>query len=271
MLKFDDQFPIHRKVARLNDSAFRFHVEAIFWSRRHLTDGWIAQSDLGVVSRYRTASALVAACVDGELWHRVSGGAFVDRCEECESRYATELTGNGWIIHGYLDWQQSRSKVLQTREARKAAGHVGGVRSGQTRTGRKAPGHDPPKAKRKQDASARLQPRTNPEPLTPLRGARTAAADGGRAAGGGRKTTASRPPPMPEPANGAARDQHLAGVRATIAEARRKARPPDPSTPAASAERGAEPGPLERLRALTPDVPPLVEPSEQPDPHRTQP
>jgi hypothetical protein len=30
-VRFDDQFPIHRKMTGLSDAAFRLHVLAIFW------------------------------------------------------------------------------------------------------------------------------------------------------------------------------------------------------------------------------------------------
>ena len=46
MLRFDDQFPIHRKVSGLSDAAFRLHVEAIFWCDRNLTDGFIREPRL---------------------------------------------------------------------------------------------------------------------------------------------------------------------------------------------------------------------------------
>jgi hypothetical protein len=141
MLKFDDQFPIHRKVHGLTDAAFRLHVEAIFWCARNLTDGFIAQDDLASVSRYRRPEGYVAELVGRGAW---------------------DIAEGGWAIHDFLEWQQSRSKVLQVREIRKKAGAAGGRRSGETRrTGSKPP------AKPKQVASHRLEP---PSPLAPPKG-----------------------------------------------------------------------------------------------------
>ena len=136
MLKFDDQFPIHRKVHGLTDAAFRLHVEAIFWCARNLTDGFIAQDDLASVSRYRRPEGYVTELVGRGAW---------------------DVVDDGWQIHDYLVWQQSRSKTLQTREARQKSGYLGGIKSGESR--RK------PRAKPKQDASYVLEPRA-PRPPT---------------------------------------------------------------------------------------------------------
>jgi hypothetical protein len=143
MLKFDDQFPIHRKVHGLTDAAFRLHVEAIFWCARNLTDGFIAQDDLGSVSRFRRPEGYVAELVRRGAW---------------------DIADGGWMIHGYLEWQQPRSKVLQVREERRKAGAAGGRKSGENR---RAGSKREPTAK--QVATSRLEP---PSPLAPLRGAR---------------------------------------------------------------------------------------------------
>jgi len=138
MLRFDDQFPIHRKVSGLTDAAFRLHVEAIFWCARNLTDGFIAQDDLASVSRYRRPEGYLAELVNRGAW---------------------DVTEGGWQIHDFLDWQQSRSKVLETREARKKAGHAGGIASGQSRSKRQP--------KPKQVGSKVLEARA---PSPPLKG-----------------------------------------------------------------------------------------------------
>jgi hypothetical protein len=138
MLRFDDQFPIHRKVSGLTDAAFRLHVEAIFWCARNLTDGFIAQDDLANVSRYRRPGGYLTELVTRGAWDVVDGG---------------------WQIHDFLDWQQSRSKVLEVREARRKSGAVGGIKSGESRRKRGA--------KPKQVATDRLEARA---PSPPLKG-----------------------------------------------------------------------------------------------------
>jgi len=138
MLKFDDQFPIHRKVSALSDAAFRLHVEAIFWCARNLTDGFIARVDLDSVSRFRRPDRYVTELVDRALW---------------------DVDESGWWIHDYLVWQQSRTKVLEVREARRKSGTTGGIKSGESRRNSKA--------KPKQVAKGRLEP---PSPLAPPSG-----------------------------------------------------------------------------------------------------
>lgn len=57
-VRFDDQFPIHRKVDGLSDAAYRLHTSAIFWCARNLTDGFVSEEDLdGVTARVRTPDA----------------------------------------------------------------------------------------------------------------------------------------------------------------------------------------------------------------------
>lgn len=146
MLKFDDQFPIHRKVHGLTDAAFRLHVEAIFWCARNLTDGFIALDDLGSVSRYRRPEGYVTELVGRGAWDVAEGG---------------------WQIHDFLIWQDSRDKVLRVREQRRKAGTTGGLRSGESRRSK-------PRAKPKQVGSGSVEPRAPRPPTGGSEGAREA-------------------------------------------------------------------------------------------------
>ncbi len=157
MLKFDDQFPISRKVSGLSDAAFRLHVEAIFWCDRNLTDGFIRAEDLGIVSRFRRPEQYVAECVARGVW---------------------DVVDVGWLIHDYLDWQDSREKKLAKKETRRKAGAVGGVASGVSRRATRS--KSPPKLK--QDASRLVEP---PSPLAPP--------TGGLGRGGGASPTEPAP------------------------------------------------------------------------------
>jgi len=134
MLRFDDQFPLHRKVDGLTDSAFRMHVEAIFWCARNLTDGFITQDELASACRYRKPEGYLAQVVKRGAWHRIVAGQITD-CPQCLDRYGNTLgPRDGWLIHGYLDWQLPRSKVLRIRLQRQRAGQAGGRRSGEVRS-----------------------------------------------------------------------------------------------------------------------------------------
>jgi hypothetical protein len=110
-VRFDDQFPIHRKVDGLSDTAFRLHVAAIFWSARNLTDGFLPEEDLDCVcARVRAPGRFAAECVKRGVWH--------DAREPCESPKCPEPVDNdGWRIHDYLDYQPSKNQVIQDRKA----------------------------------------------------------------------------------------------------------------------------------------------------------
>jgi len=96
----DDAFPDHRKIAGLSDAAFRLHVAGICHAARHLTDGLIEAAEVPrLVRRYRRQA--LAELVSRGLWTGVGTA-------ESPAAYA---------IHDYLDWQDTRERVL----ARKAA------------------------------------------------------------------------------------------------------------------------------------------------------
>jgi hypothetical protein len=234
-VKLDDQFPIHRKVGALSDAAFRLHVEALCWSARNLTDGRIETEELRTVTR-------------------------IGRPE----RYATELvrwgawreTDTGWEIHDYLDYQQSRSKVLATRKQRSKAGKVGGTRSGEARRGaKKAParhgkpaGQTPqgskPEANTKQVASRSVEP---PAPfLLTKEGTGSAPAS----LGGARPPSSRDSPsdvddgPIPHwsalPAYGQAEPRALPPAAAAAREAAKRAGRPKTPSPAGAFDRLVE-------------------------------
>ncbi len=137
-VRFDDQFPIHRRVAGLSDGAFRLHVAAIFWCARNLTDGFVSAGDVVNVGGSRRPYRLVDELVGAGAWHVADGG---------------------WQIHDYLEYQPSRTKVLDRRALRAKSGQIGGVKSGESR--RSARQRSKPEAKPKQDASRSLEPRTS--------------------------------------------------------------------------------------------------------------
>lgn len=110
-VRFDDQFPIHRKVARLSDAAFRLHVSAIFWCARNLTDGCVSEEDLDdVCARVRTPARFAAELVDRGLWHEAGHPCASQNC-------AAPAEGSGWVIHDYLEFQPSAQRVREDRAA----------------------------------------------------------------------------------------------------------------------------------------------------------
>ena len=110
-VRFDDQFPIHRKVDGLSDAAYRLHTSAIFWSARNLTDGFVSEEDLdGVTARVRTPARFAAECVKRGVWH--------DARQSCPSEKCPGSVDNdGWVIHDYWEYQPSKAQVIRDREA----------------------------------------------------------------------------------------------------------------------------------------------------------
>jgi hypothetical protein len=110
-VRFDDQFPIHRKVAGLSDRAFRLHAEAIFWCARNLTDGHIAAAEITLLCpTKRKLSDHIAVLVSRGLWHTAD--------EDCASETCpAPAGGDGWVIHDYWFYQPSKARVLKERAA----------------------------------------------------------------------------------------------------------------------------------------------------------
>ena len=117
-VRFDDQYPIHRKVAGLSDAAFRLHTSAIFWCARNLTDGYVPEEDLdGVSARVRTPQRFAAECVRKGSWHPPGDVCTSEQCPMCPSSKSPVDNPAGWVIHDYFAYQPSRKEVLRDREA----------------------------------------------------------------------------------------------------------------------------------------------------------
>lgn len=114
-VRFDDQFPINRKIAGLSDAAYRFHSSAIFWCARNLTDGFVAAEDVRDVmqSRCRSRAKLVHECCTRGVWH--------DAKEDCPSEQCPAPVDDsypqGWVIHDYWEYQPSKAQVTRDRKA----------------------------------------------------------------------------------------------------------------------------------------------------------
>lgn len=114
-VRFDDQFPIHRKVDGLSDAAYRLHTSAIFWSARNLTDGFVSEDDLdGVTARVRTPARFASECVKRDTWHEAGTACPSLKCPPAPDGET------GWVIHDYWAYQPTKAQVLADRE--KAAG-----------------------------------------------------------------------------------------------------------------------------------------------------
>lgn len=113
--RFDDQFPINRKVNGLTDTEFRLHVEAIIWCARELTDGRVGRNELDLVSRTRSPRKHVAKLVIRSLWHLGDEDCPSVKCPaHVENR--VDKAFDGWLIHDYFEYQFTKEQVLAERE-----------------------------------------------------------------------------------------------------------------------------------------------------------
>lgn len=95
-VRIDDALPDHPKVAHVDDDAAMWlHVCGLCYANRYLTNGFIPTGQVRKLTKSgRGADKLVKA----GLWDEAEGG---------------------YQIHGYLEYQLSRDKVLAEREAAK--------------------------------------------------------------------------------------------------------------------------------------------------------
>lgn len=125
-VRYDDQYPIHRKVAGLSDAAFRLHTAAIFWCARNGTDGFVPKEDLDqVCAQVRAPARFAAECVIRRTWHLAD--------EECSSENCPpSREDRGWRIHDYLEYQPTKDESEAARqkqlEQKSSGGRLGNHR-----------------------------------------------------------------------------------------------------------------------------------------------
>lgn len=116
--KLDDHFhdnPKVRKAWRACGTSVGLHIMALTYSAAHLLDGHVgAEFVVDQIPAQRQRDAAVQALLDAGLW---------------------TVADVGWTIKDYLEYNPSRADVEAKREARRAAGHVGGIASGASRRG----------------------------------------------------------------------------------------------------------------------------------------
>lgn len=125
-VRYDDQYPIHRKVAGLSDAAFRLHTAAIFWSARNGTDGFVPDEDLDqVCAQVRDPARFAAECVNRRTWHLAAHSCTSEMCPDPRDE-------PGWVIHDYLEYQPTKdeSEIAKKKqqEQKSAGGKLGNHR-----------------------------------------------------------------------------------------------------------------------------------------------
>ena len=119
-VRYDDQYPIHRKVAGLSDAAFRLNTAAIFWCSRNGTDGFVPEEDLDqVCAQVRDPARFAAECVKRRTWHLAA-----DQCtsEDCPP----PRDQPGWRIHDYLEYQPTKDETEAAKKKQQEQKSSGG-------------------------------------------------------------------------------------------------------------------------------------------------
>lgn len=116
-VRFDDQFPIHRKVDSLSDPAFRLLTSAIFWCARNLTDGHVPDGDLDGAKprKMKRPDKFVPELLDRDLWHEAGSVCGSKKCPANPANPPARAN-SGWLIHDYFDYQPTKTEVLAERE-----------------------------------------------------------------------------------------------------------------------------------------------------------
>jgi len=83
----------HPKVLALSDRAFRVWVNGLSYCQMHLTDGFIPKAAAGIV------------------------GTTVKSVSELCSVLLWEASGDGWQVHDYLHWNDSREVIRGKRDS----------------------------------------------------------------------------------------------------------------------------------------------------------
>lgn len=109
--KVDDSFHAHPKVLATDADAIGLWVVAGAWSSAHLTDGFVP--DHALLRLLPGAEVLARKLVASGLWRRARGGH---------------------QFHDWSDFQPVAKEVRAMREKRAAAGRLGGMASGKTRS-----------------------------------------------------------------------------------------------------------------------------------------
>lgn len=185
-LKVDDAFTDHPKIEALSDRGFRLHVAGMCFCARLLTDGHIP------ADRVRRLLPSVTKRMLDEL---VTEGCWVK-------------VEDGYRVHGYLDYNPSKEKVLHERAAAAA---------------RKAAF-----LKRKADAEARKNGAANAVPNGDGNASPTQPDPARRALGRGSGSQANPPSPQPSAGDGGEEGPRvvLESVKSAIAETRDALRAP---------------------------------------------
>lgn len=123
--KLDVDLPDHPKVVELHPIVRWVFVECLCWSRRFLTDGRIPPA----------AMSHIYSKVEG--WCGMDLGSPQVVAERLANSGLLEANGDGWVIHDYSNYQQTKQMVQDRKNElsriRSEAGRKGGQASAEAR------------------------------------------------------------------------------------------------------------------------------------------
>jgi hypothetical protein len=103
-VRLDDNFADHPKVIALSDPAFRLYIQALCYSNRQLTDGFIPLPVYLNLSKEADEAELL---IDAGLW------------ESVHSTQSGSSATVGYQIRSYSEYQPTKEKVNEKRDAAK--------------------------------------------------------------------------------------------------------------------------------------------------------
>ena len=120
--RVDDKFYSHPKFVAVSMAARGLWVSAGSWCTQNLTDGWLPESVLPLLTSGRSVADLVVELESADLWTR---GV------------------NGWQFHDWTDWQWSKDRIEKQRLANRERQQKWAARGNDKRWGDGEPSPEP--------------------------------------------------------------------------------------------------------------------------------
>lgn len=117
--KLADEYPQHPKALAAGIDGLGFDAAAMCYANKWGTDGVITSTALpAVYPPVRNPKRLAAKLVEVGRWHQAGHD-----CPDCPQ------TSDGWVIHGFLDYNPTAEEAAERAAQRAEAGRKGGQQS----------------------------------------------------------------------------------------------------------------------------------------------
>ena len=135
-VRLDEEFPDHPKVVTAGPLAGWLHVCALAYCNRHLTDGFVPRAQVARLVNF-DGMLVDYAGDDGDARLAHEPTAY-EMAEVLVDVGMWEERRGGYLIHDFLHFQPSRADVEALKKVKKDAGRIGGIRSGESRSGKQS-------------------------------------------------------------------------------------------------------------------------------------